>query len=40
MLAARLPLEQPDIAIDPILTHEQRVLMVANDDPAWLTATP
>jgi DNA-binding transcriptional LysR family regulator len=33
MLAARLPLEQPDIAIGPVLTHERRVLMVAKHDP-------
>jgi DNA-binding transcriptional LysR family regulator len=33
MLAARLPLEQPDIAIGPILSHERRVLMVADHDP-------
>jgi DNA-binding transcriptional LysR family regulator len=33
MLAARLPLEQPDIAIGPILSHERRLLMVASHDP-------
>jgi DNA-binding transcriptional LysR family regulator len=29
MLAARLPLEQPDITIGPILSHERRFLVVA-----------
>jgi DNA-binding transcriptional LysR family regulator len=33
MLAARLPLEQPDVATGPILSHERRLLMVASDDP-------
>jgi DNA-binding transcriptional LysR family regulator len=33
MLAARLPLSAPDIAIGPILSTEERVLLVAKHDP-------
>jgi DNA-binding transcriptional LysR family regulator len=33
MLAARLPLTAPDITIGPILSTEERVLMVAKHDP-------
>jgi DNA-binding transcriptional LysR family regulator len=33
MLAARLPLSQPDIAIGPILSTEGRILLVAKHDP-------
>jgi DNA-binding transcriptional LysR family regulator len=33
MLATRLPISDPDITVGPILTHEQRVLLVAVGDP-------
>jgi DNA-binding transcriptional LysR family regulator len=33
MLATRLPISDPDITIGPILTHEQRVLLLAVGDP-------
>ena len=33
MLAARLPLTEPDITVGPVLSHEERVLLVSNDDP-------
>ena len=29
----RLPLSEPDITVGPILTHEERVLLVAKSDP-------
>ncbi|MGN6872715.1 MAG: LysR family transcriptional regulator [Solirubrobacteraceae bacterium] len=33
MLAARLPLTEPDITVGPVLSHEDRVLLVSTDDP-------
>jgi hypothetical protein len=33
MLATRLPISDPDIAVGPILTRESRVLLVARSDP-------
>lgn len=33
MLAARLPLTAPDLTIGPVLSREDRVLIVARDDP-------
>jgi hypothetical protein len=33
MLAVRLPLRYPDITIGPVLSREERVLIVAEDDP-------
>jgi DNA-binding transcriptional LysR family regulator len=33
MLAARLPLSDPDVTVGPVLSHEQLVLLVARDDP-------
>jgi len=33
MVVSRLPLQQPDLAIGPILSHERRMLMVAKQDP-------
>jgi hypothetical protein len=33
MLALRLPLPEPDIALGPVLSSERRVLLVARDDP-------
>jgi DNA-binding transcriptional LysR family regulator len=33
LLATRLPLSEPDITVGPILTHEERVLLVAKGDP-------
>lgn len=33
MVATRLPLNQPDITIGPVLSHERRVLCVAKHDP-------
>jgi DNA-binding transcriptional LysR family regulator len=33
LLATRLPLSDPDITIGPVLTHEERVLLVARSDP-------
>ena len=32
-MATRLPLEQPDITVGPILSREPRVLAVARDHP-------
>jgi DNA-binding transcriptional LysR family regulator len=33
MIATRLPISDPDITVGPILTHEERVLLVATGDP-------
>jgi DNA-binding transcriptional LysR family regulator len=33
MLATRLPATDPDVIVGPILSHEQRVLVVSKDDP-------
>lgn len=33
IVATRLPLDQPDITIGPILSHERRVLLIAKEDP-------
>lgn len=33
MLAARLPVSDPDITVGPVLTREERVLIVAKGDP-------
>jgi DNA-binding transcriptional LysR family regulator len=33
MLAIRLPLSEPDITIGPVLSHEERALVVARHDP-------
>jgi DNA-binding transcriptional LysR family regulator len=33
LLATRLPLSDPDVTVGPILTHEERVLLVAKSDP-------
>lgn len=33
MLATRLPVSDPDIEVGPVLTREDRVLLVARDDP-------
>ncbi|RYY11724.1 MAG: LysR family transcriptional regulator [Alphaproteobacteria bacterium] len=33
LIAARLPLDLPDIAVGPILSRDGRVLLVASDDP-------
>jgi DNA-binding transcriptional LysR family regulator len=33
MLAARLPLTEPDITVGPVLSHEERVLLVSTEDP-------
>jgi DNA-binding transcriptional LysR family regulator len=33
MLATRLPISDPDITVGPILTHEERVLLLAIGDP-------
>jgi DNA-binding transcriptional LysR family regulator len=33
MLAVRPPLSDPDITVGPVLSHEQRVLLIARDDP-------
>src|SRR5947209_13279403 len=33
MLAARLPLTEPDITIGPILSREQRAVLVSKQDP-------
>jgi DNA-binding transcriptional LysR family regulator len=38
LVAARLPLEQPDIEIGPILSHEKRVLIIAKGDPLAMRA--
>jgi DNA-binding transcriptional LysR family regulator len=33
MLATRIPLRQPDITVGPILSREERVVVVARSDP-------
>jgi DNA-binding transcriptional LysR family regulator len=33
MLVVRLPLTDPDITVGPVLSYEQRVLLVSTDDP-------
>jgi DNA-binding transcriptional LysR family regulator len=33
MLATRLPLSAPDVTIGPVLSREERVALLANDDP-------
>jgi DNA-binding transcriptional LysR family regulator len=33
MLATRLPLEAPDITVGPILSHEERIVLLAQNDP-------
>jgi DNA-binding transcriptional LysR family regulator len=33
MIAVRLPLTEPDVTVGPVLSHEERVLLVARDDP-------
>jgi hypothetical protein len=33
MLATRLPLNEPDVTVGPVLSREPRVLLVAKDDP-------
>ena len=33
MLAIRLPVAEPDITVGPVLSHEQRVLLISSDDP-------
>ena len=33
MLAARLPLTDPDVTVGPVLSHELRVLAVSARDP-------
>ena len=33
LLATRLPITQPDIAIGPVLSRERRVLLISRDDP-------
>jgi DNA-binding transcriptional LysR family regulator len=38
MLAARLPIDDPDLTIGPLLSREDRILLVANDQP--LAARP
>jgi DNA-binding transcriptional LysR family regulator len=33
LLATRLPIDQPDVTVGPVLSREQRVLLVSSDDP-------
>lgn len=33
MIAVRLPLGEPDVMIGPVLSHEERILLVAKHDP-------
>lgn len=33
MVVARLPLTEPDVSVGPVLSHEDRILLVASGDP-------